>query len=361
MQRALRSLFDADEIPLRLAAYVMGPAPVSLPTAEDGGLEVLFAGEVRLDTLRAAERDGGRMAEPRFELLTSSLAGESHHSDWALELKLGPPRPDAGEALWHPFLTRIAMGPGSHRARLVVQSGERTGSVTVDFEVPRPGEPRLSSPILSDRLVANAAEQRVLPLARRVFPGGATLHGWVELVGAGVDPATGLSRATAEFVVRARDGSEWARGPVMAMNLERGRPTRLVSVPLAGAAAGEHELLLQVKDEVTGATFEAREPFRVEVQAAGGSYAFPAPAGPAAPGEGERAAVGLDVPAGPAPAAAATPTGGLMPAVIHDPPAVEFTAPSDRPGVAATHRRRHNRRPPARRRSGPTRTWCCST
>jgi hypothetical protein len=48
------------------------------------------------------------------------------------------------------------------------------------------------------------------------------------------------------------------------MHVEGGRATRLVSVPLAEAPPGEHELVLRVQDEVSGATFEAREPFRVE-------------------------------------------------------------------------------------------------
>jgi hypothetical protein len=47
------------------------------------------------------------------------------------------------------------------------------------------------------------------------------------------------------------------------MNLEYGRPTRLVSLPLADALAGESEIRLTVRDEVSGRTFEAREPFRV--------------------------------------------------------------------------------------------------
>ena len=50
----------------------------------------------------------------------------------------------------------------------------------------------------------------------------------------------------------------------VAMNVDGGHVTRLLNLPLADAPPGEHELLLRVKDEVSGATFEAREPFRVE-------------------------------------------------------------------------------------------------
>jgi hypothetical protein len=48
------------------------------------------------------------------------------------------------------------------------------------------------------------------------------------------------------------------------MALDTGTPTRLVSLPLGDAPAGENEIVLAVRDEVTARTFEAREPFRVE-------------------------------------------------------------------------------------------------
>ena len=47
------------------------------------------------------------------------------------------------------------------------------------------------------------------------------------------------------------------------MSLETGTPTRLVSIPLSEAPEGESELVLTVRDEVSGRTLEAREPFRV--------------------------------------------------------------------------------------------------
>jgi hypothetical protein len=47
------------------------------------------------------------------------------------------------------------------------------------------------------------------------------------------------------------------------MNLEAGKPTRLVGLPLADAPLGESEIVLTVRDEVSARTFEAREPFRV--------------------------------------------------------------------------------------------------
>ena len=277
VQRAFGNVFDADGIPLRLAAYVMGEAPVQSPMGTNGR-EVLIAGELRLDALEAQVKGGRRVAEPRLELLTGSRSGESHESEWTLEITLGAAAGSGtpadsksadGDALWHPFVTRIAMTPGDHRARLVVQSGDRVGSVTVDFIVPPLTEERLSTPILSDRLVADTSERRVLPLARRAFDSTSTLHCWVELEGAALDTATGQPRAQAGFVVRSLDGREWASGPATAMNVDGGKVARLLSVPLAEAPPGEQELILRVKDEVSGATLETREPFRVEVSLGG--------------------------------------------------------------------------------------------
>ena len=271
VQRALKNPFDADGIPLRLAAYVMGPAPLQSPVPKTG-VEVLIAGEVRLDALEARLEDGRLVAAPKLTLVASSRSGESHESSWTLQIVLGPSAQVASsEKAWHPFLTRIAMAPGDHRARLVVESGGRVGSVTVDFDVPDFTEERLSTPILSDQLaspgelgVAGGAARRVMPVVRRGFPVTSTLHAWIEVYGVARETETSQPTATAAFTARSADGREWASGTATAMSLETGAPTRLVSIPLSAAPEGESELVLTVRDEVSGRTFEAREPFRVE-------------------------------------------------------------------------------------------------
>ena len=357
VERALRDLFDADGIPLRLAAYVMGEAPVQSPLAERG-FEVLIAGELRLDALQAEVKDGRRVAEPRLKLLTSSRAGESHESEWSLQVTLGPSLPETGDALWHPFVTRIAMTPGDHRARLVVQSGERLGSVTVDFVVPPIGDERLSTPILSDRLVANASGRRLLPLARRAFDATSVLHSWIELEGAALDTGAGQPRAQAAFVARTLDGREWASGPATAMNVERGLATRLVSIPLGNAPPGEHELVLRVKDEVSGATFEAREPFRVEGSARAAAAASPAvatastDAPPAGSDAGRRATAGRRRPRPAGRDAAAAATGAAPSGRGADVPGRD---PGGAPGS-----RRARRQGPARERPAARRAARCS-
>jgi VWFA-related protein len=302
VSRAMADLFDEGGVPLRLAVYVMGPAALDSPVPKTG-VEVLVAGEVRLDALETRVRNGRTVAEPELTLLTGARGGEWHRSEWTLTLDLtprtppGPPaaaapaaapaaaaapasRPAPADAAWHPFLTRIAVEPGEHRARLVVENGTRVGSVTRDFVVPPFTEERLSTPILSDRLLVGGGPRGLMPLVRREFSRDVTLHCWVELHGASRDDVTGLAGAAASFVARSSDGRQWASGPPVEMKTDAGRLVRLVSLPLTDAPLGESEIVLTVRDDVSRSAFEAREPFRVLPGDA--PAAVPAPGG--APG-----------------------------------------------------------------------------
>ena len=56
----------------------------------------------------------------KLKLLTGERGG-SRTTEWTLEVALASMTGRRSE-LWHPFVTRIAMSPGEHRARLVVQT-----------------------------------------------------------------------------------------------------------------------------------------------------------------------------------------------------------------------------------------------
>jgi VWFA-related protein len=256
VDRKLRDPFDASQIPLRLQAFVMGPL-------DDGRLEVLVAGEIDISSLDVVTEGGRTLARPALTLATFSRAREAHRSDWTLDVTLaghieGP--------LWHPFLTRLEMKPGDHRARLVAASepSGRIGSVTHDFLVPDPSGLRISTPILSDTLTARAGERRVLPVAHRSFVSGATLHCHVELHGALADPVKGRRGAVASLVARAADGREWARVQDSPMVDEGRHLSKLFSIPLAEAPLGEGTLSLHVRDLTSGQQLDADEPFRVD-------------------------------------------------------------------------------------------------
>jgi VWFA-related protein len=252
--RALRDPFDGDAIPLRLTTYLLGPSQQT----KHPRLEVLVVGELRRDTLEADATAHG-FALPKLTLYTESADREWHKSEWTERVPLAPD-PATSEASWHPFLTRVAMQPGEHRLRLVAESGTRIGSLTLDIVVPKANGERLSSPILSDRLVSEPGGRGVMPLARRAFATSGALYCWVELYEAALDRSTHRPRVSAHLVARGADGREWVKGEMPELGAET---VRLVGFPLAGAPTGESELLLTVRDEVSGRTFETREPFRI--------------------------------------------------------------------------------------------------
>jgi VWFA-related protein len=253
--RALRDPFDKDAIPLRLTTYLLGPSQQT----KHPRLEVLVVGELQRDALEADATTRG-FALPKLTLYTESPDREWHKSEWTERVPLAPD-PAAAEASWHPFLTRVAMQPGEHRLRLVVESGSRIGSLTSDLVVPKTNGERISSPILSDRLVSEPGGRGVMPLAKRAFATSGTLHCWVELYEPALDRSTQKPRVSAHLQARAADGTEWVSGELPALGAET---VRLVSIPLARAPVGESELLLTVRDLVSGRSFEAREPFRIE-------------------------------------------------------------------------------------------------
>jgi VWFA-related protein len=263
VRRVLADPFDRGEIPMRLATYVQGPS-----AQEKGRVDVVVAGELRQDALQSRVEDGRMVAEPKLVLMIGTSGHPPQKAEWRITVADATPAPTNGEPprdeRWYPFATRVPLEPGDHRIRLVVESGDRTGSVTADVLVPGDQGARLSTPILSDRIVADSGGRRVMPLARRVFPRAATLHCWVELVGAENEKATGVPLVSASYVARSADGREWAAGPVGSRDAENADATRLVSIPLSQAPEGENELVLSVRDEISRRTYETREPFRVE-------------------------------------------------------------------------------------------------
>ena len=73
-----------------------------------------------------------------------------------------------------------------------------------------------------------------------------------------------MPRVTAGFVLRRADGSEFARvEPSEIKPTSLGRLSRLTGTPLEGAAPGDYELVLTLKDELSGKAIERREPFTV--------------------------------------------------------------------------------------------------
>jgi hypothetical protein len=99
---------------------------------------------------------------------------------------------------------------------------------------------------------------------RRNFRGDGVLYCEYQVYGAARSQADAPPRVMAGFEVRRSDGAVVTRvEPTPMRPTSLGKLSRIVVAPLRGAAAGDYELVLQLKDEVSGTALEAREPFTV--------------------------------------------------------------------------------------------------
>lgn len=260
LRRALDSPFDLEGIPLRVAAHVF-------EEKTPGQARVMITTEVDVQALRL--REGGRASVDALEyrLLVahletgSTLAGEQH-----LPVRLRPESRELDFRRWLPITSEAALAPGRHQARVVVAEANdgRVGSVSHDFDVPPLEGLRISTPVLSDRLREPPGTGPDL-VARRTFAPAGVLHCRFEVYGAAKDPATGRPAVSAAFAVRRADGTLLAEADATHITPgPDGILARTVGLPLDAAREGPYEVVVTVKDEVSGWTAEARETFVVD-------------------------------------------------------------------------------------------------
>jgi len=173
------------------------------------------------------------------------------------------------------FTRRFDLPPGSYQARLVVRerNRDRRGSLAHTFDVPALGEWRVSTPVLSGQLLNPdgplEGPPRPVVSARRSFPVGSTLFCGFDVYGAAGDAATGRPRVSAGYELRSHDGrTHRHREPSLIAPGPAGEISRLMGLPLEGYPPGAYELVLTVRDEVSGREREQREPFRIELAGA---------------------------------------------------------------------------------------------
>ena len=133
-------------------------------------------------------------------------------------------------------------------------------------------------------------------LARREFPSGSDLLCQFEVYGAKKDEKTGMPRVTQGYVVKKPDGSVLtAMEPSPINPTSLGQVMRTFGFRLADVPPGDYEIVMTVRDDIAGRSFEIREPFKVTEPL------------PASAGDRRRAAT---------PTAAATPPGELESAPV---------------------------------------------
>jgi len=260
VRQALDSPFAIGAIGLRMASYVFGPTAT-------GKMAVLFAVDADPEGISF------RQARDRFEgeldtylVVTARDTGESHPQEKKVELSLpADVRARLGQT-WLPMFRDLELAPGAYQARFLVRDRRsgRMGTVRHALQVPPPGQLRTSTPILTDSVQSHPGGPRPVPVARRAFASDSNLAYVFEVYGAARDEAAGGPRVVSQYEVRRADGTTLARtepSPIPAG--PQGQLSRQTAVPLQGVAAGDYEIVLTVRDQVTGTAVEVRDPFSV--------------------------------------------------------------------------------------------------
>jgi VWFA-related protein len=258
VREALDSPFMVDGIPLRMAAYVFGPAAA-------GKVQVLVVAEADPDGIASAAEG------PLDATLDSYLVVAARDGSLSVpvekEVSLSVPA-DARARVhrtWLPLYRDLELPPGTYQGRLLLRDRAtgRVGTVRHEFKVPPNGSFRTSTPILTDSLQGdpNQGPQRPVPLARRAFPPGASLVYVFEVYGAEPGPSP---RVTSACEVRRADGEALVKGAASPIPPDpQGQLGRQVPISLQGAPPGDYEIVLTVEDEASHQRLQVRDPFTV--------------------------------------------------------------------------------------------------
>jgi VWFA-related protein len=263
VQRALDAPRDVPDVPVRATALVFQEAKAGVA-----------------NVLVATETDVRQFAfEPRQDRVTDVLelalavtntgTGEVSRFGQNVEMNLLADTRATLDRTWYPLSHALELSPGGYQARVVVRdrNSGRVGSVTHEFIVPALAGFRLSSPILSDAVEAQRAARTAKPIvvARRTFAAGSTLFCQFSVYGAAKDPASRMPRVTGGWTLRRADGVIVRSAPAQPLApAADGALIRLYGISLANLAAGDYELLIDVRDELGVRAVQAREPFTVE-------------------------------------------------------------------------------------------------
>jgi VWFA-related protein len=265
IQSALDSPWAEDAIPLRMTHFIGDERTL-------GKAAVLVATEIDVRALDFEEREGRHHAELQFLLVVAHReSGEFFRYDQSVTMKLLASTRERLQRFWYPIVRDFELKSGDYQAKIVVRDTrtKRVGTVIHEFEVPPLGELRVSTPVLSDtRAPATAAEGApggpLAVLARREFAAGSDLYCQFEVYGAKRDEKSGMPQVTQGYVVTKPDGSILtAMEPTPINPTSLGQVTRMFGFRLVDAPVGDYEIVMAVRDNVAGRSFELREPFRV--------------------------------------------------------------------------------------------------
>lgn len=263
-QHALDSPYEVDDIPLRMTHFVREETPLL------GRAHVLVAVEVDIRNLGFEEQDGRSTGALEFLLVTANRdTGEFFRHDQQVELKLPPATRERITRSWLPIVREFELGTGRYQAKIVVRdkATRRIGTVVHDFEVPDLGQFRVTTPVLSD-VRGNTEEggtgDQLAVVAQRDFPQGASLFCQLEVYGATRLEASRMPRVSMGYEVRRSDGTIYTQDRASIINpTPAGALSRMIGFSLEDAAPGDYEIVMRVKDDLSGKSLELHEPFSV--------------------------------------------------------------------------------------------------
>jgi VWFA-related protein len=259
---ALDSPFEIPDVPLRVSSFVFDEVALDQ-------MSVQLAVEIDVRGL-AFQTDVDRSTDALAFLIEAQHreSGEYYRYDQKLELALLPETRRKLERDGYGVAREFTLPPGAYQAKVVVRdlNSGQVGSVMHEFEVPKAGSLRVSTPVLSDSLEqGEGGSRRPVLQARRSFATDAMLYCQYSVYGAARDEKGDLMpRVTAGYEIRRTDGVVFKRAAPTPINpTSLGSLLRLNGIALRGAQPGEYELVLTVKDELAGQSVEVREPFEI--------------------------------------------------------------------------------------------------
>jgi len=262
VRAAIDAPFGTPGIPLRLTSYVFGPQ------AEDK-VQVVLLAEADIAPLRLEPRSGLYLAELNsYVVVQGRDSGDTKRDERLVELTMPPDVFEEARRTGVPMRREFLLAPGAYQVTLVVRdrASRLLGSVRHEFEVPAISEFRISTPVVTDTLQPAAPGQpvRPVPIARRTFPPGARLFCMVDVYGATSDVGSWMPRVSLGYSLRRADGTDVVAAPLRPLTPGAlGQVSATVALTLPMEAAGEHELRLIVRDEVSARTLEVSEPLVV--------------------------------------------------------------------------------------------------
>lgn len=280
IQAALDSPYEADSIPMRMTHFVGEEALL-------GKANVAVVTEVDIRGFNFEQKEGRNLDTLEFLLVVAHReTGEFFRYDQKVEMKLQDQTRERMEKTWFPLSREFELAPGGYQAKLVVRdkNAGKIGTIIHEFEVPDLSQFRISTPIIADAIQPPKPEEkdqkgppRAIYMVRREFPAGDDkfLFCQYEVYGAQKDKGSGMPKVVAGYVVKKKDDgtvvSQVESTPIKPTSL--GRVSRFTGMSLKDYSPGEYEIVLSLKDELSGKTVEYAEPFKVtapETSAASG-------------------------------------------------------------------------------------------